>query len=785
MLRILRDPASKPQQPMLNRLHVCRLPAVRALLVSVFGPLAAALPAHALDLTISGVEVTQGFQTASNTNTLVARNATVVRVRVSLNGQTTAQAGVDAVLRIYANGVEIPSSPVYSTNGPILAPVTPSTANIDHTINFLCVPPQSTDVDFVVTVNPFRTLAETNYNNNTFTVANKPFVCRKFVDLAYVPVNYTPGGGLPPAALIEPGTGDSFVRGIFKTGDWNYHRSPLPTFTWSQSINGSSTALLTALNDVRQSQIPAAGYARPEFIYGWLPGNPFSGNGQAIGVPGAAAFGNSENSRFQRTFAHELGHLWGQQHNSQTIGVVGFDTEHLLRDPLNIAQVMPSTKNDVMVAGLLTTQAWVASISYNDAISDARSVCSGFAPHGDDFVRGTRGVSDTGGVSDARGVVLEAGATDVLRIAGEHDHVARTVTLFPCAHHELIAPTPDNPRGNVAVETYAADGALLSSVRVDTRTCRESCADATHLHRSTPLYVNVPRWVDGVEAARIVVMECRGHTAGHVLAELTRSAHAPSNASLSIGLAGFDGGIDEGIKFDPRADALEGRVRLSWSASDVDGDPLVADLLYSPDGGNAWFPLTVAEESGVFEFDTAEIPASRGVHGRFRVVVSDGMNSTEYEQPLSFRVGAGSPPDVHIIGPNNAVSVKQGATVFLHGSAWDLDEQLIPDASLTWTSSLDGALGTGRQLLRRNLSVGEHLLTLRGTDGDGLFNEKMITLTVTARDVNRGDVNGDGVIGAPDLAALLSEWGGTGLSDLDFDGSVGAADLALLLSRWG
>jgi glucose-1-phosphate thymidylyltransferase len=38
---------------------------------------------------------------------------------------------------------------------------------------------------------------------------------------------------------------------------------------------------------------------------------------------------------------------------------------------------------------------------------------------------------------------------------------------------------------------------------------------------------------------------------------------------------------------------------------------------------------------------------------------------------------------------------------------------------------------------------------------------------------------------APDLAALLSEWGGTGLSDLDFDGSVGAADLALLLSRWG
>lgn len=746
--------------------------------------LALAAAAHAVDLSVLGIEVTQGWQSSTNGNTLVARNATVVRVRVSLNGQTTAQPGVDAVLRIYSNGVEIPSSPVYSTNGPITAPVNPSFANIDQTINFLCVPPQSTDIDFVVTVNPFRTIEETNYANNSSSVNNKPFVCRKFVDLAYVPVNYTVGGGLPSASLIEPGTGDSFVRGIYKVGDWNYHRSPLPTFNWSQDINSSNNALLTALNDIRQNQIPAAGFARPEFIYGWLPGNPYSGNGQAIGIPGAAAFGNTENTRFQRTFAHEIGHCWGQQHNSQTLGTVGFDTEHLLRDPLNIAQLMPSTKNDVMVAGLLTAQAWVSSITYNDAISDTRSVCTGFGPN------------DGEGGGDAFDQSIDAAATAVLRVAGVHDHVARTVALVPCAHHELVVPTEDNPRGNVAVESYSAEGVRLASVRVDTRSCRESCADPNHLHRSTPLYVNLPRWVNGVEATRVVVMECRGRSAGRVLASMDRSAAAPVVTALSVGPgasgpAAADPAADPSFdpSFDPSSDVLTGEVRIAWSASDADGDALTADLLYSPDGGNAWLPLKVGHTSstggGEFVFDSSEVPASRGRNAKFRVDVSDGMNSTDFEVQQSFAMGNGAPPDVHVIGPNSNTTFRQAATVFLHGSAWDLDDQLLPDGAIEWTSSIDGALGTGRQLVVRDLSVGTHTITLRGTDSGGLFTEKTVTVTITAREFNSGDFDGDGSIGAADLTVLLSEWGGTGLSDFNLDGVVDASDLATLLSRWG
>lgn len=47
------------------------------------------------------------------------------------------------------------------------------------------------------------------------------------------------------------------------------------------------------------------------------------------------------------------------------------------------------------------------------------------------------------------------------------------------------------------------------------------------------------------------------------------------------------------------------------------------------------------------------------------------------------------------------------------------------------------------------------------------------------------DLDGDGQVGASDLAGLLGSWGGPGLADLDGDSVVGASDLAILLGSWG
>lgn len=47
-----------------------------------------------------------------------------------------------------------------------------------------------------------------------------------------------------------------------------------------------------------------------------------------------------------------------------------------------------------------------------------------------------------------------------------------------------------------------------------------------------------------------------------------------------------------------------------------------------------------------------------------------------------------------------------------------------------------------------------------------------------------GDLNGDGIVGAIDLGALLASWGQSGAGDLDGSGSIDATDLAMLISNW-
>jgi hypothetical protein len=66
------------------------------------------------------------------------------------------------------------------------------------------------------------------------------------------------------------------------------------------------------------------------------------------------------------------------------------------------------------------------------------------------------------------------------------------------------------------------------------------------------------------------------------------------------------------------------------------------------------------------------------------------------------------------------------------------------------------------------------------------YSAEIDAVTVVIPAADPADLDGDGSVGAPDLAALLGAWGSTGpFADLDGDGSVGAPDLAALLAAWG
>src|SRR5206468_4974123 len=77
-----------------------------------------------------------------------------------------------------------------------------------------------------------------------------------------------------------------------------------------------------------------------------------------------------------------------------------------------------------------------------------------------------------------------------------------------------------------------------------------------------------------------------------------------------------------------------------------------------------------------------------------------------------------TPPAVQVVAPANGSSLITGKPVLLAATATDAEDGDLA-AAVRWTSSRDGALGTGGALVVSSLSVGSHSLTVSATDRDG------------------------------------------------------------------
>jgi hypothetical protein len=87
-------------------------------------------------------------------------------------------------------------------------------------------------------------------------------------------------------------------------------------------------------------------------------------------------------------------------------------------------------------------------------------------------------------------------------------------------------------------------------------------------------------------------------------------------------------------------------------------------------------------------------------------------------------------------------------------------------------------------LYLRNLAAGDYVLELKRKAGT----QSALPVVVAWHlpdPVVLGDLDGDGSVGASDIAILLNGWGSAGAADLNGDGVVNGADLATLLSNWG
>ena len=770
-----RFPVRHPvRRPVRHPLHV----GAAALALALAAPGAAS----GIDLVPGGIRIIQDLSLTDPTT--VAGRPAFVRLGVINPGATEDLPGVDAIMRVFVDGQEAPESPVYSLNGPFVVPRHAIEVEEDSRLNFLYIPPENGDVDLHFEINPPgpNRVEEEDFSNNFTQALDVAFECRRALELVYVPIDYRPGGGdvpnLPDEEHIKPGIGDGFLRGIYPAPDWSYHAIPGLELLWTQNVNSSYTELLSTLSSIRENTIPGEGWPEPDYIYGWLPGNPYGGNGVANGVPGDAAFGNTETIRHQRTFAHEQGHLLGMFHNTRRIDTVGVDVEHHLLDTEGLERMKSDDKWDIMVAGLLTQEAWIDEIS-----SDFVSLQTVFD-------------CNEGFAGDPRGPALH--------VTGIVDTATGSVALDPVMKlSSPKTPTPSvGPGGTLRIDAYTSlDPAARSvhSVTLDTMASAESCTASRELRPSTALKAIVPatggiRVAAGPDGSPVVRITVTRLTDGAIVAAAIATPNAPQASFIHP----------------PENASIDDVLRVSWTGFDADDDPLQYNVLYSPDG-QRFVPLVVRSTKTEVDVPLDRLPASSPEGALLRLMATDGMNTTIVERPLS-RVGTrggtrgglgargGEPnrPEVHLITPNDASEHAFGATVVLRAAAWDLEDLALDGPAIVWTSSRDGEIGTGRLTSVADLSVGTHTLTATATDLDGLSDSASIDVTVIDRALPGltpcdGDANGDGQVDPLDSGFVLARFGcpvGTGDPDCDAadqngDGEVNPLDSGFVLARFG
>ena len=204
---------------------------------------------------------------------------------------------------------------------------------------------------------------------------------------------------------------------------------------------------------------------------------------------------------------------------------------------------------------------------------------------------------------------------------------------------------------------------------------------------------------------------------------------------------------------------------IEWTGDDLDGDALSYSVYWSGDGGQTYSALITATT------DT-QLPVS-GSHfggtneGVFKVVASDGFNTGE-DTTDGFITVESHPPVAVIISPASGEAILQSRTLQLRGAGSDLEDGEINDASMEWTSDLDGPLGNSADLVTGGLMSGTHEIIFKVYDSQrNSATDSVVILLDSDRD-------GDGLPDSyeetysgldPDVPDALADADGDGLSN--------------------
>jgi hypothetical protein len=674
-------------------------------------------PTPTPEIAISHTEVTQVIQDETNSVPLIAGKPTFVRVYLDCGEGCNAMAGVTGVLHGYGSAGEFVDSPIPPVNRSITAyheSWLDQRDALTKTLNFTLPTGWTSGTTMLI--------AEAGGARGLPVTV--PFQPTRSLRVAYIPIHYYACGYDTVPDMSAVMTAHSLAQELLPVGGSKpidievWHEMP-----WSSPLKKDCSKLATKDNINTENEkllfitLEAQRFIRggsnpPDYVFGWLPSGAFDRGiaGIGEGLNSVAAFSDvfaneyplEEFTWSKATFVHELGHLMG--HNGIRIntadpkcvpsddpgfgwpwsdakihdwGVDGnyfgwlISSESALKNPQTTYDYMSycGRKTANNPEWNLWTSTWTYTVTLRSLAAEPLSrASSALQPY---FLSSGLVFTDDTAILDPVWVI--------------------TPTLAPA-----LPPTGTG----YCLEALSASGTVLAS----------HCFDLAFLVYETDIESNV----DGFNlmlpyppgVARIVLK--KGATE---LASRSVSAHVPVVNVLSP-----NGG---------EVWAASGTYTVTWSASDADGDPLIYRVLYSPDGTN-WMPVGTTITGTQLAVNAAELAGGSGA--KVRVLASDGVNTSADESDAPFTVGRKG-PQAFILSPEGEGMIKPGTPLLLQGYAYDLEDGTLGEAALRWTSSRDGDLGTGSQVLV-SLSPGQHVITLTATDSDGNVGTASINVLV-------------------------------------------------------
>ena len=172
-------------------------------------------------------------------------------------------------------------------------------------------------------------------------------------------------------------------------------------------------------------------------------------------------------------------------------------------------------------------------------------------------------------------------------------------------------------------------------------------------------------------------------------------------------------------------------VFLQWTGSDADGDPLTYVVQYSPDNGATWTTLGADLTATDVNIPRASLLGSP--QGLLRVLATDGFLTALDTSNGTFTV-ANNPPFVSMDDPDNGRLYVEDQLILLNALSFDPEDGNLADARLSWTSSINGPLGTDNDFsVRANtLSPGTHVITVTATDNNGAQDTDTTTIRIAS-----------------------------------------------------